>query len=694
MYRHLYAFQTTWERLALFPYLNLLIGGIFLLFLFSKRKAIIRRILLFFMIGGLYLIIRYLLMILLFLYTMYFVIYDEIIRMDIFWNPTFTLLSFIPFLFLLWRFFPLEDEKNANLKEKSVIAFAFPSWNRITLIRVATFVLGVLFLVASFGFHDPGKLKKGRILIDEKHSDWEKTTRPYDTEWYGVDSGYNYASIADYLTYFYKVERIFDEITPELLSNHDILILKIPSHAFSQREIEAILEFVKEGGGLYLIGDHTNVFGSGHYLNQIARHFGFVFRYDCLFDFENTFNEVYTPSPILPHPIVNRMPPFLFAVSCSIEPLSLRNERVILANGLKALDIDYAIENFYPRARNITEMTFGSYIQMIGVKYGKGRVSGFTDSTVFSNFSAFIPGKPELFLGTMDWLNRSNQLQWLNRLFLILSLLAFGSTIILFVSGSQKVSSELGILLLLVILGVSTWSACLYGLTRINHANYPLPEPHTQPLRVCFEKETSEYELPLTEFVENFDQSYAIFYQWVLRLGYFPQVGNTLEGCLEEGNLVILINPQHEFHPQKIEKIKTYLDQGGNILLMESPFNQKSTSNQLLEKFELKIDRGDTLITTPGEIVLYANPILGGEPILTTEDGKGFLSIVREGKGTLAVLTFSDRFVDNQMGSEEIVIPDKNLLRVFQLEFSILRGLINDNIVSEITTWKENSRIN
>lgn len=46
-------------------------------------------------------------------------------------------------------------------------------------------------LVFAFGFRDPGIMKQGRILIDEKHTIWEKTTRPYDTLWYGEDSGYN-----------------------------------------------------------------------------------------------------------------------------------------------------------------------------------------------------------------------------------------------------------------------------------------------------------------------------------------------------------------------------------------------------------------------------------------------------------------------------------------------------------------------
>ena len=59
-------------------------------------------------------------------------------------------------------------------------------------------------------------------------------------------------------------------------------------------------------------------------------------------------------------------------------------------------------------------MEFGVFLQMIGRAVGRGRVLGFTDSTVFSNFAAFHPGKAELFLASVEWLMRENRWRGLN----------------------------------------------------------------------------------------------------------------------------------------------------------------------------------------------------------------------------------------------------------------------------------------
>ena len=57
---------------------------------------------------------------------------------------------------------------------------------------------------------DPvGPRKEGRIVIDEYSPDpekvWERTDKPFDTEWYGNKSGYTYYCIYDYLRHFYDV---------------------------------------------------------------------------------------------------------------------------------------------------------------------------------------------------------------------------------------------------------------------------------------------------------------------------------------------------------------------------------------------------------------------------------------------------------------------------------------------------------
>ena len=159
------------------------------------------------------------------------------------------------------------------------------------------------------------------------------------------------------------------------------------------------------------MSEHTNVFGNSTYLNPVAEEFGFSFRYDVLFDIEHKFEQLYYPPRLLPHPVVQNMPYFCFKVSCSIQPLSSKCESIIVSQGAKALDIFYPSGNFYPPVKDHSYMPFGAFLQMVGIKAGKGRVVGFSDSTTYSNFEAFIAGKPELLLGTLNWLNQSKQVE-------------------------------------------------------------------------------------------------------------------------------------------------------------------------------------------------------------------------------------------------------------------------------------------
>ena len=48
---------------------------------------------------------------------------------------------------------------------------------------------------------------------------------------------------------------------------------------------------MRHGGGLLLIGEHTNVFQTGVHLNDIAARFRFRFRYDCVFDIDGVFRQ-------------------------------------------------------------------------------------------------------------------------------------------------------------------------------------------------------------------------------------------------------------------------------------------------------------------------------------------------------------------------------------------------------------------
>ncbi len=241
-----------------------------------------------------------------------------------------------------------------------------------------------LFTVAIYWCPVGGR-KDGRVMVVERHSKWEPTTKPYDTKWFvepkrafrDVNSGYNYARIYRYLGQYYEMSRLLekDKIDDDTLAKCDVLVIKTPTERYSPEEAAAVTRFVEQGGGLLLIGDHTNFERSSTIMNDITRPMGFIFRDDLLFSFnESPYEQLYVP-PAVPHPAVQHVPPMDFAVSCSIDPGYSRGRPVIANTGLWSMGPDYHMENFHPVPNHCPEMRYGAFVQAWAARYGKGRAS-------------------------------------------------------------------------------------------------------------------------------------------------------------------------------------------------------------------------------------------------------------------------------------------------------------------------------
>ncbi len=678
--RQLHEIQTTWAAAGLLPALLIVVGGIVAIPLYFGNMW--RKVVHLVVSMGVYMVVRYVVMLLFFLYIMYFVGYEEdIAKTYILWNPALIGISFLPFVFIIRKFFrPQKEPSPPVVFEKS----RFTPGQRLSFILLC---VGAFLLTAAFGFHDPGRLKEGRLAIDEGHSEWTVTTRRYDTKWYGSESGYNYYCMAEYLGHHYALKKTFDTITAEVLDNCDILMLKIPTRPFTQDEIDAIVSFVKKGGSLFLIGDHTNVFGSSVYLNPIASRFGFKFRYDCLFDIERVFEQVYTRPRILPHPIIQRMPPFLFAVSCSIEPSSFFPERVILAGGLKKIDIDYSSSNFYPQVADRLGMWFGNFHQAVAVKYGRGRVVGFTDSTVYSNFAAFYPGKPEFLLGAVDWLNRKNRFAWLNKFFLIISVCCFLVAAYVF---PRKGTGNFGFASIAFVGVIFSVSLAIFLFGALNRSVYRPPKPISKFNSIVFEQDHCDYDLPLLGFVREPYRGYEIFYQWILRLGYYPFAVPGVEESIEKAEktgLILFINPSVDFTGKEIDALERFVSDGGRLLVADRVDNSSNASIKLLDRFGMSADKAVKVEATPAyEPSSHmswnlgdAFELKGGKPLLFTEEATPVMTFTEYGDGLVAALSFSQAFADAGMGYIEGVLPDRRLLHHYHLQFAIIKGLIEGN---------------
>ena len=143
-------------------------------------------------------------------------------------------------------------------------------------------------------------------------------------------------------------------------------------------------------------------------MNDITRQFGFTFRDDVLYSTEPAPDDERYTAPRVPHPAVQHVPRFDFAVSCSIDPGTSRGRTVIEGTRLWSMPPEYHNENYMPFAQHRPEMRCGAFVQAWAARAGQGRVLAFADSTVFSSFCIYQPGKAELLLNLVEWLNHQD----------------------------------------------------------------------------------------------------------------------------------------------------------------------------------------------------------------------------------------------------------------------------------------------
>ncbi|NQU20385.1 MAG: hypothetical protein HQ567_03815 [Candidatus Nealsonbacteria bacterium] len=626
---------------------------------------------------------------------------DTLTSMWIFWSPWMHLTLLAGPVLAAWRFLPgMAAEHSAA---SSAPQGTGPARRRQVL--AASLVAGGVALLAAAVLWNPvGTRQQGRVIVEEfdpRGPDyiWERADKPFDTEWYGHLSGYNFYCIYDYCSRFYHTSRRSKgPLDADVLENCDVLVLKVPVRAYSKAEIKAVHKFVERGGGLLLIGEHTNVdpnrfelhddagsdpvaaatLGSSAYLNTISRKFGFIFRDDCLFGLDSVFEQHWTP-PVIPHPIVQQMPPMDFATSCSIDPGNSPGRAVITDTGLKNLTADYHVSNFYPPADDRADMRYGAFVQLWATRYGKGRVLAFTDSTIFSNFSTFTPGKPELMLGMIEWLNHRDNCfdpRWPLAV----------PALMLLVAGLLAARGWQGAPLVLIAASLLAFSTTATGVQIVHRRAMPPPEPMSgkEMVEVVMDREVSSGKLPATGFISGKEDEFGIFERWILRLGYFTSRQQGTD--VFDKDLVVFLYPNRKVPDAFRDALVQYVAAGGKVLVIDSAENEKeekkSTANDLLEPFQLSVEysaprRGQLSDTDgmPAVWVEHACEVRGGRP-LAKVDGKPVAATRRHGKGEVTVVGFGSRFSDANFGYTGDVIPTAEQRELFELEFSLLRKII------------------
>lgn len=682
------------NHLAAYPALLILVVGAIALMSTRSSGRFGSRLAVLMIVSIAYVLLRFIAILGVFTTRMMMVPFDsDRVAVEVFWLPTITALSFAPLALVLGLLAPIDPARWINRmasRDNGLSNSPIFRWRGTVFAALAG-----IALVIGLRFQDPGTEKPGRVLIDESKSKWERSDRPSTVDWYGSESGYNYYGIAEYLDRYYTVDRNLDQaITAQSLESVDVLVLKTPTDRYSESEIDAIVDFVQRGGGLFILGEHSNVWGSTSFLNPIARRFGFRFRYDCVFDIERKWEEVWFPSRGI-HAATAHVPFFQFAVSSSIESSDWRVDPVLRGEGLWTLPIDYKADNFYPQVIDDTAATWGVFDQAVAVEKGAGRVVGFADSTVFSNFDAFHPGRIDFLLDTVAWLNRTNRFEWVSFVGWGLFLL-FGSAFAIDLARRPRLFDEDLLVVFLTTLVVTAASSANDRWTRSNHEPR---ESRKEVVHLVFDMDNGAYELPIFGFSTDFFNCYDVFHQWVLRVGAFPKPVFDASSSYASNDPIVLLRPTKSLDAEKRCRVMKFVEDGGALIILDQP-DRVGTAHEWLAPFGIEFSNtivkdGDLFEPQTGASFgasvggnsyrpgAGSMTVTGVKPLVVGAHGEVVLGAKRIGKGILIVGGIAELFADPSMGGSHGQIPNMEVRRRFELAFTLMRAAIHRDPVGE-----------
>lgn len=511
-----------------------------------------------------------------------------------------------------------------------------------------------------------GLPKAGYVAIDEGHSRWEPTDLRLGPETYGTESGYNFRAWVDWVAQRYgPVRRLYEPFSDELLDGVSVLVIKTPTEPFHDAERAALLRFVERGGGLLLIGDHTNVFGSSEILNRIAARLGFAFEYDCVFDHKRTFEQMFRPArQERADPRLMGVDALRFEVGCSIVVESPRVRPVIVGRGLKSQAIDYTKSNFYPEVVDRPDARCGRFAQMVARSVGRGRVVAFSDSTIFSTFSVCLPGRRELLEATLHWLSFRDIGEGARRCVAGAGWLALLIGAILVRRSSASLACG--------------WALCVAAVAGVAPAGaallYPAASPIASGAEVVLYEGSARALWPTDGFVRDPSRNFDLFFQWTIRTGRFPRLIRDIDDALRRGAPLVLVDPDFA-DPATIGRVEAFVRRGNHLLLVETRPSRCVERIARAAGVEVSGELGGgPLRSAWGEIDLPPLPcrrLSGGTPLLWAGDDV-LAATASLGEGTVTVVTCGDLFCNARYGGSFHVVPSAALRRLYQVQFDIM----------------------
>ncbi|MCP4118706.1 MAG: hypothetical protein GY737_25590 [Desulfobacteraceae bacterium] len=440
-------------------------------------------------------------------------------------------------------------------------------------------IVGLLAFSAVFflAFNRDGIKSKGEIIFCDKGANWSV---PRYGKKYGQKSVGMFGMLPHYLEmrgYHARVEK--NDLSPLILKKAAAVVVFNPSKYFSGEERRLLRDFVKQGGGLLVAGDHTDVTGLMGPINDILAPFNIGLNFDTALPISSGWINSLEKRP---HPITRGLDNDYDAgiwVGASLD-IDLPASPVIVGKRGWADLGDYrnkkrAYLGDYKRSE---KEQLADVVLVAESEYGKGRVLVFADTSPFQNA---ILTHTHPFLDTIfTWLVSGKGAIHFPQV-------QFGLSII-FIAAALAIIIRTPCILFFVVFVLAAHGGVWFSQTRL--------VSNVETESSSFSK--AQYEPAFIDFshMERFAPLASSDYStWgltvnLMRNAFIPLYLKEISTeALSASRLFFVIAPTKAFSKKEIKILKAYMENGGFVIWTVG-WEDMEASKNFLDEFNLSLD--------------------------------------------------------------------------------------------------------
>lgn len=249
------------------------------------------------------------------------------------------------------------------------------------------------------------------VVFDESHGKWETTLGHFGPAEFGRAANYNYALLSDYAERLVGDSEAYLNEDRPLPGTDSVFVIKMPTQPLGPDFAARLEAWVKAGGRLIVIADHTDLYDNAQNVNRVLSDFGYQINSDAVFDRRGLPNV----------PDAARSLAFFGRLDADGEPLAWQTGASLASMPMAAVTLatygpsfsepgDYSRPNRFGSFNPDPRLRYAEHTAVAASAVGNGAIAVVLDSTPWSTFSFFKDGYKSLFRRLIRALEMPNAL--------------------------------------------------------------------------------------------------------------------------------------------------------------------------------------------------------------------------------------------------------------------------------------------